>query len=100
MNSYHVDTLHDGNVYLKTVIEPLLAGHQLMDEGYKHWPASVSILVTHGELDPSTSCEASRRFVERIVADDKEFNSWPGMLHEGHNERPEIRDPFLEYTLG
>lgn len=97
--SYKDDPLHDGNVYLKTLVDPLLAGYRLMAEGYKYWPSHVPILVNHGEDDPSTSSVASRHFVEKLGAGDKEFKAWPGMLHEGHNERPEIRDPFIEHII-
>ena len=97
--SYQDDPLHDGNVYLKTVIDPLLAGYQLMDKSYKHWPPDLPLLINHGEDDPSTSSAASRRFVEKLDVADKECKLWPDMLHEGHCERPEIRDPFIEYTI-
>lgn len=97
--SYHQDPLHNGNVYLKTVIDPLLAGYQILDKDYQNWPTYIPILITHGDIDRSTSPRASRSFVDKIEAVDKEFKLWPEMLHEGHNERPDIRDPFLEYSI-
>ena len=98
-DSYHKDPLHDGNVYLKTVLEPLLAGYEILDKNYINWPINISLLISHGESDRSTSPEASRSFVDKIDAVDKEFKSWPDMLHEGHNERLEIREPFLQYSV-
>lgn len=96
---YEDDPLHDGNVYLKTVIDPLMAGYRLMEGEYKHWPRDLAILVSHGDNDPSTSAVASRKLVAKLAADDKEFKAWPDMLHEGHNERAEVRDPFIEYII-
>ena len=87
-----------GDVYAKTLIEPVLAGYRAMSDGWKDWPPQVPMLITHGQDDPSTSPSASKQFIERIRAKDKEFRDWPGMLHEGHNERAELRDPFLEYS--
>ncbi|KAK5136115.1 hypothetical protein LTR08_004166 [Meristemomyces frigidus] len=98
-SSYGDDPLHNGSVYLKTVIHPLLEGYRLMEDGYKHWPYDVPILVSHGEKDPSTSSAASKEFVGKLDAVDKEFKVWPDMLHEGHNERPEVREPFIQYII-
>ena len=97
--TYHTDPLHNGNVYLKTVLEPLLAGYQLFNKDFKNWPSNIAILITHGESDMSTSPQASQAFIEKITATDKEFKSWSNMLHEGHNERPEIRYAFLDYSI-
>ena len=99
VETFHNDPLVRGDVYIKTVSGLLAAGYKVLAEDYKNWPGSLQILITHGENDPSTSPEASRRFIDQIKADDKEFMSWPGMLHEGHNERPELRDPFIEHSL-
>lgn len=99
IESFRNDPLVRGDVYLKTVSGLLLRGYRILAQDYKNWPEHVSILITHGENDPSTSPEASREFIEKIKAGDKSFKSWPGMLHEGHNERPELRDPFIEHSI-
>lgn len=77
----------------------MLAGHHILEKDYVNWPPSVKLLITHGENDLSTSSEASRNYIERISTHDKEFRSWPGMLHEGHNGRPELREPFLDFSI-
>lgn len=97
--TYAEDPLHNGHVCLKTVLEPMLAGYHILEKDYVNWPPSVKLLITHGDNDPSTSSQASRDYIERVPADDKEFKSWPGMLHEGHNERPELREPFLDFSI-
>ena len=93
------DKLFRGDICIKTISGLLLEGYRVLSEGYKNWPEDLPILITHGENDPSTSPEASRQFIEKINAKDKEFKNWPGMLHEGHNERAELRRPFLEYSF-
>lgn len=93
------DPFFRGDIFIKTVSGLLSDGYRILSEGYKNWPADLPILITHGEKDPSTSPDASRTFVEKLATNDKEFKSWPDMLHEGHNERPELRDPFLKYSL-
>lgn len=42
------------------------------------WP----ILVVHGAEDPVARPDASKTFFDALPASDKEYVSWPGMLHE------------------
>ncbi|KAF2809120.1 alpha/beta-hydrolase [Mytilinidion resinicola] len=93
------DPFFRGDIFIKTVSGMLFEGYRILSEGYGNWPGNLPILITHGEKDPSTSPEASRKFIEKLDVRDKEFKSWPDMLHEGHNERLELRDPFLEYSI-
>ncbi|KAF2489732.1 alpha/beta-hydrolase [Lophium mytilinum] len=88
-----------GDIFIKTVSGMLCEGYKILSDGYKSWPENLPILISHGEKDISTSPEASRNFIEKLGVQDKEFKSWPDMLHAGHNERAELRDPFLEYSV-
>ena len=99
VESFHSDPLVRGDVFVKTISGLLQAGYDILDKEYKNWPVNLPILITHGEKDPSTSPEASRKFIDLINANDKELKLWPDMLHEGHNERKELREPFLEYSI-
>jgi acylglycerol lipase len=99
INTFHEDPLVRGDVYIKTISGLLLEGYKVLDENYRNWPVGLPVMITHGENDRSTSPAASRKFIDQIKADDKEFKPWPGMLHEGHNERPELRDPFIKHSL-
>ncbi|KAL9111712.1 MAG: hypothetical protein Q9227_003987 [Pyrenula ochraceoflavens] len=100
INNLRKDPLTRGDVYLKTVSGLLLRGYEMLARDYEFWPKHIPILITHGDDDPSTSPVASQELIKKIRATDKIFKSWPGMLHEGHNERPELRDPFIEYSIG
>lgn len=93
------DPLFRGDIFIKTISGLLLEGYRVLSDGYKAWPTDLPILIAHGEKDPSTSPEASRQFIEKLDVSDKEFKLWPDMLHEGHNERSELRVPFLDYSL-
>jgi alpha-beta hydrolase superfamily lysophospholipase len=44
------------------------------------------LLLMHGNSDPITSFEASRRFAERAPSDLCTFVAWDGLYHEMHNE--------------
>ena len=86
-------------MYLQALADPLSTKCKLMDKSYKHWPAEVPLLITHGEEDTSTSSAASRRFIQKLDSADKECKLWPDMMYEGHCERPELRDLFIEYVI-
>ena len=61
-------------------------GQALLDKNYATFPAKLPLLVYHGDEDPITYHEASKEFVEKVKADDKEFKSYKGYFHELHNE--------------
>ena len=50
---------------------------------------NVPTLLMHGEADQLTSHGASETFAQRAGAI-CEFQSWPGLKHELHNELPEL----------
>ncbi|MBV8587764.1 MAG: lysophospholipase [Verrucomicrobia bacterium] len=76
-------------VYLATV----MAGENLL----AHPEVKVPVLLAHGEADRVTSVKATRDYFERLSAPSKELITYPGLLHELHNER--IRQAVLEDYL-
>lgn len=77
-----------------------------MSTGIKHWPEGLPLLVTHGLDDQITSPKASREFVDKVRKESKggegmdlEWKGWERCLHEGHNELPDVREPFLAYSV-
>lgn len=71
-------------------------GQALLDKNYATFPAKLPLLVYHGDEDPITYHEASKEFVEKVKADDKEFKSYKGYFHELHNEPGEMKERIIE----
>ena len=74
----------------------LNSGQALLDKNYRSYPASLPLLVFHGNEDQVTWHDASQQFVEKVKANDKQFISLPGYYHEAHNE---VRDCIFVKTV-
>jgi alpha-beta hydrolase superfamily lysophospholipase len=73
-------------VCLSSISDMLNSGQALLDKNYRSYPASLPLLVFHGNEDQVTWHDASQQFVEKVKASDKQFISLPGYYHEAHNE--------------
>ncbi|CEH16393.1 glycosyltransferase family 8 protein [Ceraceosorus bombacis] len=93
------DPLISGVVYVRAIAGPLLGGPRLVSEWYKNYPKDLPVLFAHGEADPVTSPKASRELYEKLEASDKDYKSWPGFFHEGHNEKGDDKVHFLQYNV-
>ncbi len=52
---------------------------------------NVPVLLYHGEKDPISHVEGSRRLAKAFGSDDVEYIEWEGMLHETHHESDDER---------
>jgi len=71
-------------------------GKKLLDEDYVRFPQSLPLLILHGDADKITSHDASKKFVEKIEANDKTFSSYAGGYHELANEPDGMDDRFTD----
>lgn len=84
--AHRSDKLCSGFVYFRSLLGPLLAGHDVLDCDYARWPTSLPLLLAHGEKDGIMDPKATVELGEKLVADDKVVKIWQGCYHELHNE--------------
>ena len=77
-----LDLVHHFITY-KVYLAAVTAGENLL----AHPEVKVPVLLPHGEADRVTSVEATRDYFARLAAPSKELITYPGLLHELHNER-------------
>jgi alpha-beta hydrolase superfamily lysophospholipase len=77
-----LDLVHRFITY-KVYVAAVTAGENLLADPEVKTP----VLLSHGEADRVTSVAATRDYFERLSAPSKELITYPGLLHELHNER-------------
>jgi len=82
------------------ISDMLNSGQALLDKNYRSYPASLPLLVFHGNEDQVTWHDASQQFVEKVKANDKQFISLPGYYHEAHNEPGEMKERVINDVTG
>lgn len=89
-------------VYLRALVGPLLNGPDILDDKYRYYPASLPLLIVHGDSDPIVSYEGSKQFIAKVQAHDKTLATMPGHLHEPLQEvmaeRIEAANIIIEYV--
>ncbi|KAF7351008.1 Hydrolase-4 domain-containing protein [Mycena sanguinolenta] len=67
---------------LRGVVDMLNWGEELLSVNYKKWPNTLPILFVHGTADQITSPEATKEFLNKIIADDKQLILYTDGFHE------------------
>jgi alpha-beta hydrolase superfamily lysophospholipase len=59
----------------------------------------IPLLILHGEDDPINTVQGARTFFDQIRSKQKEFRTYPGSLHEAHNDydHPQVAKDILEW---
>ncbi|KAA8893763.1 Alpha/Beta hydrolase protein [Sphaerosporella brunnea] len=82
----------------------LLGIKEMLDRGKKlqdpkivaSFPPDLPVLVMHGSGDKVTSCDESKKFVERLQVKDKLFVQYDGWYHKLHAEPGEDKQKFAD----
>ena len=80
-----LDLVHRFIIY-KVYLAAVTAGENLL----AHPQVNISVLLAHGEADRVTSVDATRAYLERLYPPTKELITYPGLLHELHNEKTRL----------
>ena len=84
----HLRSLEDLDLVHRFITYPVyLAAVTAGENLLAHPEVKRPVLLAHGEADRVTSVAASRDYFERLSAPSKELITYPGLLHELHNER-------------
>ncbi|GAA5822343.1 hypothetical protein JCM11251_006308 [Rhodosporidiobolus azoricus] len=103
-DAYVNDPLCKQQGTFRGVADMLLGGDSLVTTSYKHWPASLPLLIVHGDADKVTDPAASKEFVEKVKnevgARDATFKPFEGYYHEMHNEPGNDKYVEIDYLVG
>ncbi|KAJ3383487.1 hypothetical protein HDU92_004103 [Lobulomyces angularis] len=83
-NKYDEDPDVHPYISFGTAANIVLSGEELALNGWENF--KTPILISHGSEDVLTCPIASKRFIEKVPIEDKEFWQMDGWLHELHNE--------------
>lgn len=91
----NVEFIHD-KVSVKLVKNLLYWQKAIKDDG-----VNVPLFISHSELDPITSFEASRELFAHVLVNDKEFYQIQGRRHDLHNgeRRQKLFEKYIDWIL-
>ncbi|KAJ7820760.1 lysophospholipase [Mycena olivaceomarginata] len=75
-------------------------GEELLEENYKKWPKTLSLLIVHGSGDVLTSHVAARALYDKLECDDKHIIIYPDGYHELVHEleyREKVLDDMISF---
>ncbi|KAI0669585.1 lysophospholipase [Trametes maxima] len=84
---------------LKSMLDLISAGEQLLESGFKHWPKHLPLLIVHGTADKITSFEATEEFFNKVEATDKELKPFLGGYHELVHEPDGVKEKFVDECI-
>lgn len=78
-------------------------GPDILEDKYRYYPASLPLLIVHGDSDPIVSYQGSKQFIAKVRAQDKTLVTMPGYLHEPLQEvmpeRIEAATIIIKYVV-
>ncbi|KAL7750554.1 hypothetical protein RI367_003895 [Sorochytrium milnesiophthora] len=98
IETYKADEHNHGDVSLLTGRDLLQLGKRYRKDDYAmgaQWPASLPLLMLHGDQDELCWVDCSKGFYKRVPAKDKTLKIYKGYFHELHNE-PDIKDEVIQ----
>lgn len=85
------DVLASKMATLGGVSDMLYYGSLLLSKDYKFYPSNIPLLIAHGDTDNLNSPEASRDFIDAVMARSKQLKTYPGARHELFMEAGELK---------
>ncbi|TIB39543.1 hypothetical protein E3P86_01090, partial [Wallemia ichthyophaga] len=90
-NAIEEDALAAKTATLGGVCDMLRYGSLLISQDYKFYPSNVPLLISHGDSDNLNSFEASKLFIDSVMARSKQLKRYPNARHELFMEAGELK---------